>query len=135
MTAGDPEIAILSAVIDRRYNAAKKKGACMRNLVGPALVLAAFGFLGPMAEGHFKLLAPQSWLVESNLGDPQKAGPCGGTSADAGTPSGVINKVQGGQKLHLKLQETVFHPGHYRVALAATRAELPPDSEVATKES
>src|SRR5207244_13402503 len=83
----------------------------------------------------FKLLAPQSWLMENDLGDPQKAGPCGGTSANAGTPSNAVNKVKGGEKLHLKLQETVFHPGHYRVALAVNRAELPQDPEAVTKES
>jgi hypothetical protein len=89
----------------------------------------------PVAEAHFKLLAPESAIVENALGDPQKAGPCGGTSADAGTPSNIINKVRGGQKLHLKVQETVFHPGHYRVSLAATRAELPADPQSVTRDS
>src|SRR5262245_7501835 len=89
----------------------------------------------PVAGAHFKLLAPQSAIVENDLGDPQKLGPCGGSSADAGTPSNIVNKVQGGQKLHLKIQETVFHPGHYRVALVANRAELPPDPKVETRES
>ena len=51
-------------------------------------------------------------------------------------PTNIINKIQGGQKLHLKLQETVFHPGHYRVALAVnSRAELPEDPQAVTKES
>ena len=36
--------------------------------------------------------------------------------------------MQGGQKLHIKIQETVYHPGHYRIALAVnSRAELPED--------
>jgi hypothetical protein len=31
-------------------------------------------------------------------------------------------------KIHLKVNETIFHPGHYRVALAVNSlAELPPD--------
>jgi hypothetical protein len=89
----------------------------------------------PFASAHFKLLMPESWLIENNLGDPQKAGPCGGTSANAGMPSNAVTKVQGGQKLHLKLQETVFHPGHYRVALAASRAELPADPQVTTRDT
>ena len=67
---------------------------------------------------HFKLLEPASWLIENDRGDPQKAGPCGGTNADWGKPSNVVGKAVGGQKLHLKIQETVYHPGHYRVALA-----------------
>jgi len=82
------------------------------------------------ASAHFKLLEPASWLVESDRGDPQKAGPCGGTNTDYGKPSYVIGKVTGGQKLHIKVQETVYHPGHYRVALAVNSpTELPLDPE------
>ena len=85
---------------------------------------------------HFKLLEPASWLVESDRGDPQKAGPCGGTNSDWGKPSDVIGKAVGGQKLHLKVQETVYHPGHYRVALAVnSRTELPLDPETTTRDS
>lgn len=99
-------------------------------------MLAAGVVLAPFAEAHFRLLEPQSWLVENDLGDPQKLGPCGGTSANAGTPTNTVTKVQGGQKLHLKVQETVFHPGHYRVALAVnSRSELPPDPEVTTRDT
>ena len=77
-------------------------------VVAPAVVSA-----------HFRLLEPASWLIENDRGDPQKAGPCGGTNADWGKPSyNVVGKAVGGQKLHLKIQETVYHPGHYRVALA-----------------
>jgi len=89
-----------------------------------------------MARAHFKLLEPQSWIVENEMGDPQKMAPCGGTSANAGTPSNALNKIKGGQKLHIKIQETVYHPGHYRVALAVnSRSELPPDPVVTTVES
>jgi hypothetical protein len=92
--------------------------------------------IAPFANAHFRLLEPQSWLVENDLGDPQKLGPCGGTSANAGTPTNLINKAVGGQMLHIKVQETVFHPGHYRIALAVnSRAELPPDPEVTTTDS
>ena len=43
-------------------------------------------------------------------------------------PSNVIGKVTGGSKLHIKVQETVFHPGHYRISLAVnSRTELPAD--------
>jgi len=88
------------------------------------------------ALAHFKLLEPTSWLIESNLGDPQKAGPCGGTNTDWGKPTYVISKAAGGQKLHIKLQETVYHPGHYRVALAVNSpTELPPDPQVTTRDS
>jgi hypothetical protein len=89
-----------------------------------------------VAAPHFKLLEPTSWLIESDRGDPQKAGPCGGTNTDWGEESFVINEAKGGGTLHLKLQETVYHPGHYRVALAVNSpTELPPDPEVTTRDS
>lgn len=92
--------------------------------------------LAPQAGAHFKLLEPASWLQEDAKGDPQKAAPCGGTSANPGTPSGVVNTVQGGDKLHIKIQETVYHPGFYRVALAVnSRDELPKDPEAKTEPS
>jgi len=107
----------------------------MKSAVVLFLSMIGFALAVPVAEAHFKLLAPESAIVENALGDPQKAGPCGGTAADAGTPTNIINKVRGGQKLHLKVQETVFHPGHYRVSLAATRAELPADPQSVTRDS
>ena len=86
--------------------------------------------------GHFRLLEPASWIIENERGDPQKAGPCGGTNADWGKPSYAIGKAVGGQKLHLKVQETVYHPGHYRVALAVnSHNELPLDPEATTRDS
>ncbi|MEO8049425.1 MAG: SCE4755 family polysaccharide monooxygenase-like protein [Acidobacteriota bacterium] len=92
--------------------------------------------IAPQASAHFKLLEPAGWLQEDAKGDPQKMAPCGGTSANAGTPSGAVNSVQGGEKLHLKLQETVYHPGFYRVALAVnSRDELPRDPEAKTEPS
>ena len=45
------------------------------------------------APAHFILQQPASWLVESPLGDPQKAGPCGGTTADPGTPTQDLGKL------------------------------------------
>jgi len=97
---------------------------------------AATAMVTPYALAHFRLIEPQGWLVESDLGDPQKLGPCGSTSVNAGTPTNIVTKFQGGQMLHIKLQETVFHPGHYRVALAVnSRAELPPDPAADTQDS
>jgi hypothetical protein len=97
-----------------------------------ALVVAA-----PLAgDAHFKLLEPSSWIVSNDRGDPQKAGPCGGDAKDPGTPTNVVGKVTGGQLLHLKVQETIYHPGHYRVALAVnSRDELPADPVTTTRET
>ena len=89
-----------------------------------------------VTSGHFKLLEPTSWIVENDRGDPQKAGPCGGTNNDWGKPTNVIGKAVGGEKLHLKLQETIYHPGHYRVALAINSpTELPLDPQATTRDS
>jgi hypothetical protein len=101
-----------------------------------SVVIAAIliAVVAPIASAHFKLLEPQGWLVEDERGDPQKMAPCGGTSDDAGKPSNALNKVSGGQKLHVKIQETIYHPGHYRISLAVnSRAELPADPVVATE--
>ena len=88
------------------------------------------------AYAHFKLLEPASWLVENDRGDPQKAGPCGGSNTDWGKPSYIVSKAVGGQKLHLKMQETIYHPGHYRVALAVNSpTELPLDPQTTTRDT
>ena len=106
----------------------------MRHLARVTLATALLASLPQLvADAHFKLLAPESWIVEDQRGDPQKLGPCGGTAANAGTPSNIVGQVAGGSMLHIKLLETIYHPGHYRVALAVNSVdELPPDA-VATE--
>jgi hypothetical protein len=101
------------------------------------LVFAGLAMAVPaVVHAHFKLLEPASWLVEGDRGDPQKAGPCGGSNTDWGKPSNILGKAVGGQKLHVKVQETIYHPGHYRVALAVnSRTELPLDPVATTKDS
>jgi hypothetical protein len=99
-----------------------------------ALVAAITAAAPAVGYAHFKLMEPASWLVESDRGDPQKAGPCGGSNTDWGTPSWAVTDVKGGSKLHIKVQETIYHPGHYRVALAVNSpTELPPDPEATTR--
>jgi hypothetical protein len=99
-------------------------------------IVAVAAVVPVSADAHFTLVEPPSWLMENRLGDPQKAGPCGGTSADPGTPTMTVTPVAGGSKLHIKVQETVFHPGHYRIALAMrSRAELPADPDVVTRDT
>jgi hypothetical protein len=81
---------------------------------------------GAVVDAHFKLLEPASWIVENERGDPQKAAPCG--ADPKAEMSKAVSPVKGGSLLHLKVQETIYHPGHYRVALAVnSREELPPD--------
>lgn len=108
----------------------------MKMWIGAAGI-AVTGLLAPVAFAHFHLLEPTSWVVENEVGNPQKQGPCGGDEGGPGiTPTNAITPVQGGQKLHIKLQETVYHPGHYRIALAVnSRSELPEDPEVVTRDT
>lgn len=100
-----------------------------------------FGFVGiglcvPFMNGHFTLMEPKSWVVENQLGNPQKPAPCGGEEGPGVVATNAVTPVTGGQKLHIKLQETVYHPGHYRIALAVnSRAELPADPEVLTRDT
>ena len=97
-------------------------------LLGGRLLLLA---LTPRGVAHFRLLEPASWLQESEaFGDPQWSAPCGGTLTDPGRPTGAITRIQGGDKLHIRIREMAFHPGFYRAALSVnSRAELPPDPE------
>ncbi|HEX5263994.1 MAG TPA: SCE4755 family polysaccharide monooxygenase-like protein [Phenylobacterium sp.] len=88
-----------------------------------------------VVSAHFILETPKGWIEENQLGDPQKLGPCGGTSANAGTPTNAVTEITGGEMLHVKVKETVYHPGHFRIALAVLdRAELPADPEDTVKD-
>src|SRR5215204_1715272 len=102
------------------------------------LAAIAFAVCGTAARAHFVLVSPAASLVQNRLGDPQKVAPCGGVSANPGrgtpanpgVPSGAVTELKGGTDLPLLVQESIFHPGHYRVALARTMAQLPKDPEV-----
>lgn len=99
-----------------------------------AAAVAMAGLFAPAAaSAHFILHAPASWVVENQLGDPQKAASCGAAPGQTPMTTGAVTEVKGGSMLHLKVQETVYHPGHYRVALSVLdRAELPADPEPTT---
>jgi hypothetical protein len=85
-------------------------------------------------QAHFKLVEPASWIIEDDRGDPQKGFPCGGSNTDYGKPSYAVSQTTGGSKLHVKVLETIYHPGHYRVALAVNSpAELPVDPKATTE--
>jgi len=82
-------------------------------------------FAAAVAHAHFVLKAPTNWMTEDTFGGPQKMGPCGNEGPDA--PSNVVTPYPPGGQVTIQLDETVFHPGHYRVALAPTQADLPPE--------
>ena len=103
-------------------------------------VAVAISSLAASTDAHFVLISPAASLVQNRLGDPQKIAPCGGVSANPGrgtpanpgVPSGAVTNVKGGTTLPLLVNESIYHPGHYRVALARTAAQLPPDPVVTT---
>ena len=104
------------------------------------VAVATVCFAGTI-DAHFALIQPAASMIQNRLGDPQKIGPCGGVSANParnqaanpGVPSGAVTSVKGGTKFPLLVQETIFHPGHYRIALARTVADLPKDPVITTK--
>ncbi len=99
---------------------------------GPALLALALSLtlVAPhMATAHFVLRSPASWRAQDALGSPQKLGPCGDEGIAAET--GVVTAFSPGDTITITLDETIFHPGHYRVALAVNdRSELPAEPTV-----
>ncbi len=108
----------------------------MKTHIKAALCAAAALLVAAPASAHFILLAPDSWIEANVLGDPQKAAPCGTSEMTKGAPTGKITEVKGGEMLHFKVRETIFHPGFYRIALSVLdRSELPKDPEAVTKDT
>ena len=104
--------------------------------IGPAIAVGAtLALFASPSAAHFVLLEPASWLKSDEYGNPQKLGPCGGTSEDPGTPTGAVTAVAGGSLLSVRVSERVYHPGHFRIALSVLhRSELPPDPEDVTRQ-
>ncbi|MFZ5893485.1 MAG: SCE4755 family polysaccharide monooxygenase-like protein [Myxococcota bacterium] len=108
----------------------------LRNRAPKVAVAAAFTLIAVLAprstRAHFTLHAPASWANQDAVGNPQKSAPCG--QADPGMPAVATGKVTAfspGETITIIIDETVFHPGHYRVALAVEdRGELPMDPPV-----
>jgi len=111
------------------------------NLKSFAIAAAAVFASSVWVDAHFVLMMPAATIEQSRNGDPQKVAPCGGVSANPtrgtpanpGVPTNAVTEVKGGSNVRLVVQETVYHPGHYRVALARTAAELPADPQVTTR--
>jgi hypothetical protein len=99
-----------------------------------SMVVAAALLASSSAYAHFKLNAPASMSVQSAAGSPQKNAPCGLSDtagmADTSTKTNAVTVLQSGTMLAVKLNETVFHSGHYRVAIAQDLASLPADPTV-----
>ena len=87
----------------------------------------------------FQLIAPGE-LARSKTSDgvPIKLGPCGDEQDEAGTavPTGTVTAYQEGSQVTVTINEVIFHPGFYRIALATTdRSQLPPTSRRSTQPS
>ena len=98
-----------------------------------ALAVLAVGLLAQgSARAHFVLQAPANWADQDGTGSPQKSAPCG--QADPGVtanPTGTVTAFAPGDSVTVTINETVTHPGHYRVALSTTGQNgLPADPTV-----
>src|SRR5262245_63894438 len=104
--------------------------------LAPALVLALAATVAapPIVSAHFVLRSPANWREQDALGGPQKVGPCGEEGTAAAT--GAVTAYAPGETITITLDETIFHPGHYRVSLAVNdRSELPPEPVVTPGDS
>ena len=103
----------------------------MRRFTVVAVALGAVGLVAPgVAHAHFILQSPASWAEQGSLGDPQKEPPCGAAPA-AIVATGMVTPFAPGDMVTVMINETVPHPGHYRVALSTTGlGGLPADPAV-----
>jgi len=99
-------------------------GACVLGFIGAVLA--------SQADAHFVLQSPPTWMTQDSLGLPEKLGPCGDEydGTDAAVPTGTVTAVREGQKIKVTINEVIFHPGHYRIALAKKRSDLPAEPVV-----
>src|SRR6476659_8340568 len=97
------------------------------------LAIFAAGILDAApARVHFVLQAPANWAQQDASGVPIKSAPC--EQADPGTPAVATNAVTAfaqGATVTITINETIAHPGHYRVSLSTTgQSGLPADPPV-----
>jgi len=90
-------------------------------VIGALGLGAACLLVSPRAHAHFTLISPTSWVIEDSLGNPQKLAPCGG---DYGLSTERVSTYRAGSTIMVEWQETVGHPGHFRISFAEDRARL-----------
>ena len=78
------------------------------------------------ARAHFSLVSPSCLSVQDVLGNPQKGLPCGENLV----ATNAVTTYRPGQTITITIKETIYHPGHYRVLLAQSQAQLPADPPV-----
>ena len=94
-----------------------------RSAVVPLVAALPLFLSAGAAHAHFKLIKPASWIVESDLGDPQKAGPCG-PEGSGGMMTDEITTVEAGSTLEIEYVETIHHPGWFRISLDEDRSKF-----------
>jgi MYXO-CTERM domain-containing protein len=103
--------------------------ARLLRFVPAVAVLGAVTLVDLRSEAHFSLQTPPAMYEQNGLGDPQKAPPCGDNGS--AVPTGAITTFQQDQTITITINETICHPGHYRVALAVNDpSELPEEPPV-----
>jgi len=105
----------------------------MRRFTAAAFALATTGVLiSAPAWAHFVLQSPPSWAAQDDYGSPQKSAPCGQADPNqAASPTGTVMPYAPGDTVTITINETIPHPGHYRVVLSPTgQAGLPADPPV-----
>ncbi len=116
------------AVFSRRSNTTR-----LRALVCGGALVASQAF-SSRADAHFVLDAPASYdTIDPISGLPEKLGPCG--NEDPQMLTSAVTAFQEGDSITITIDEVVFHPGHYRVALAMTTDHMQasfPDDPVPT---
>lgn len=83
------------------------------------------------SQAHIKLLKPASWLTEDDLGGPQKGSPCGpgntklflGDDVQPTPYSNAVTTFNAGETITVQWDETIYHPGYFRISLAKVRAK------------
>jgi hypothetical protein len=95
------------------------------------LALTSFAALyAAHAHAHFVLVEPASWLTEDELGGPQKGSPCGPGNSNFLTGDDVQptpfskekTTFRAGETITVRMDETIYHPGYFRISLAKTSA-------------
>jgi hypothetical protein len=95
----------------------------MRTKSAIVTVLLCMGFASSAA-AHIRLLKPDGWIQENALGDPQKDAPCGPGAGEQFTATNKITEFKAGETITVEWEETIPHPGHFRIALAENRDDL-----------
>jgi hypothetical protein len=110
----------------------KAMGRGRAGAVIAGVAVGAISVLAPTsARAHFILQAPACYSQQDAIGIPEKSAPCG--QSDTGStvvPTGMVTAFQPGQTVTITITEAIYHPGHYRVALAGSQADLPADPTV-----